>query len=365
MKLVVFGLTISSSWGNGHATLWRGLARALAERGHRVVFFELDRHYYAAHRDYTSIPGHGRLHLYRSWEEIRPIARRELRDAEVAIVTSFCAESVPATELLQESGCLRVFYDLDTPVTLDALEGGRSVDYLGPRGLVDFDLVLSYTGGGALDALKQRLGAVRVAPLYGSVDPNVHRPVLPETRFAADLSYIGTYAADRQPALEALLIEPARRLPERQFLIAGAQYPGEFPWTPNINFVRHLEPAQHPAFFSSSRLTLNITRRAMKAMGYCPSGRLFEAAACGAPIVSDRWEGLEQFFTPGREILTADTTAEAMAALEMSDDVLRRIARDARERVLHEHTALHRVLQLEWVLNLASSPLAPEQTAGV
>jgi len=366
MKLVIFGLTISSSWGNGHATLWRGLVRALADRGHCVVFFELDRPYYAAHRDYTTIPGSGRLRLYRSWADALPLARQELRDADVGIVTSFCSESLPATELLVESGVrAKVFYDLDTPVTLHALENGQHVDYIGPRGLADFDLVLSYTGGRALDELKRRLGATRVMPLYGSVDPQVHRPVLPETRFAADLSYLGTYAADRQAALERLLIEPARRLPEQRFVIAGAQYPAEFPWAPNIAFVRHLEPAQHPAFFSSSRLTLNITRSAMQAMGYCPSGRLFEAAACGVPLLSDRWEGLEQFFTPGSEILLADTTEEAMAALQLNEGVLRKIARQARDRAMNEHTALHRVFQLECGLDVALSPPAPEQEVEV
>ena len=353
MKLVIFGLTISSSWGNGHATLWRGLCRALAERGHRVVFFEQDRSYYAAHRDYFDVPG-GHLVLYGSWDDVRALARRELADADVGMVTSYCSDGVAATELLGESAApLRVFYDLDTPVTLDALERGERVDYVGSRGLVDFDLVLSYTGGRALELLQRRLGARRVAPLYGSVDPAVHRPTLAEARFAADLSYLGTYAADRQESLEQLFIAPARRRPAQRFLIGGAQYPPEFPWTENIFFVRHVEPAQHPAFFCSSRLTLNVTRRAMKAMGYCPSGRLFEAAACGVPLLSDEWEGLDQFFRPGEEILVADTTEAALAALDSPDSALRQIATQARERVLNEHTALHRAEEMETAFTAA------------
>src|SRR4051812_30691511 len=355
MKLVVFGLTISSSWGNGHATLWRGLCRALAERGHNVIFFEQDRSYYAAHRDYFEVP-RGKLRLYSSWSEARSLALRELVDADVGLVTSYCSDGVAATELLVESNArLRVFYDLDTPVTLDALERGHGVDYIGPRGLIDFDLVLSYTGGRALELLQRRLGARRVAPLYGSVDPTVHRPVLPETRFTADLSYLGTYAADRQALLETLFIEPARREAQQRFVIGGAQYPAEFPWAPNIYFVQHLEPAQHPAFFCSSRLTLNITRRAMKAMGYCPSGRLFEAAACGVPILSDKWEGLDEFFTPGAEIITAESTEEAVAALHLPEGALRRLARQARDRVVNEHTAMHRVFELEVALESALS----------
>ncbi|MCR6655875.1 MAG: glycosyltransferase [Opitutus sp.] len=365
MKLVIFGLTLSSSWGNGHATLWRGLCRALAERGHRIVFFEADREYYATHRDLTELEC-GQLVIYRAWSEVRARAWQELADADVGIVTSYCSDAIAATELLNDCvGKLKVFYDLDTPVTLSAVEEGRPVDYIGERGLRDFDLVLSYTGGRALDELRSRLGARRVATLYGSVDPSVHRRVGLEQRFRADLSYLGTYAPDRQSTLETLFMEPARRLPQRRFLIGGAQYPQEFPWAENIFFVQHVDPAYHPAFYSSSRLTLNVTRRAMKAMGYCPSGRLFEAAACGTPILSDGWEGLDRFFTPGEEIIVAQTSDEATAAMEFSDAELQRIARRALERVHDEHTARHRVIELEKLLGETLCTLPTEASTAV
>jgi spore maturation protein CgeB len=148
------------------------------------------------------------------------------------------------------------------------------------------------------------LGARRVAPLYGSVDPQVHCPCAPRDSYRSDLSYVGTYAADRQHALNTLFLEPARHMPQKRFVLAGAPYPMSFPWSNNIFFVRHVPPAEHAALYCSSRLTLNVTRNVMARMGYCPSGRLFEAAACGAPIVSDCWEGLDQFFTPGNEVLT-------------------------------------------------------------
>lgn len=346
MKFVIFGLTVSSSWGNGHATLWRGLCRALAGRGHRVVFFERDVPYYAATRDLWELPG-GRLHLYPEWAEAFPVAARELRDADVGIVTSYCGDALAAGDLLGDSPALRVFYDMDTPVTLDVLRSGSEVPYIGERGLADYDLVLSYTGGGALRELRERLGAGRVAPLYGHVDPAVHRPVPPTEQYGCDLSYLGTYAPDRQAALEALFIEPARRLPSRRFMLGGAQYPHDFPWAPNLFYRRHLPPALHPAFFCSSRMTLNVTRRAMAEMGYCPSGRLFEAAACGVPLLSDGWEGLESFFTPGEEILVARTTEEAVEALSSSDAELARMAKAARERTLAEHTSDRRAAQLE------------------
>jgi spore maturation protein CgeB len=353
MKLVIFGLSVSSSWGNGHATLWRGLIGALARRGHQVVFFERDVPYYAAHRDLTHLPD-GELVLYDAWTTALPLARRHLADADVGMVTSYCADGESAADLVLDSGAsLRVFYDLDTPITLAQLDAGLPVPYVPRQGLGDFDLVLSYTGGRALDALRSRLGAVRVAPLYGSVDPAVHRPVRPVEAYAADLSYLGTYAEDRQYALEALFVAPARRLPHRRFLIGGAQYPATFPWTDNIYFKRHLPPSEHPAFFSSSRLTLNITRRAMAEMGHCPSGRLFEAAACGAPILSDAWDGLDEFFTPGHEILVARDTADAIAAIESSEAELTALARAARDRTLAEHTADHRAVELELLLDAA------------
>jgi spore maturation protein CgeB len=353
MKLVIFGLTVSSSWGNGHATIWRGLCRALAHRGHDVVFFERDVPYYAIHRDLTELPG-GQLHLYADWEDVLSLAQRHLTDADVAIVTSYCPDGIAAADLVLSSPArLRTFYDLDTPVTLQRLRAGALVDYIGPHGLRDFDLVLSFTGGAALDELRTRLGATRVAPLYGSVDPEVHRPVPPVAAYSADLSYLGTYAEDRQATLNTLFIEPARQLPHQRFLIGGALYPQTFPWTANIFFVRHVPPAHHPAFFCSSRLTLNVTRRAMAEMGYCPSGRLFEAAACGVPLLSDWWEGLDAFLEPGAEIIIARTTEDVPGALQLSREQLARIARSARERVLDEHTAERRAADLEAALTAA------------
>ena len=347
MKIVVFGLTISSSWGNGHATLWRGLCRALARRGHRVVFFEHDVPYYAETRDLFDLPG-GALVLYGDWDTIRRRAAAEIADADVAMVTSYCPHGIEATDLvLEEARGARLFYDLDTPVTLSRLKAGETTTYIGPGGLRGFDLVLSYTGGAALDLLREDLGASRVAPLYGHVDPEVHRPVEPQEAFRSDLSYLGTYAADRQDTLESLFVAPARDRPDRRFLIGGAQYPQDFPWASNIYFVRHLPPPDHPAFFSSSRLTLNATRRAMAEMGWCPSGRLFEASACGAPVLSDVWDGLEAFFEPGREILVARTTEDAIAALDLGDLELKRIGEASRERTLREHTSDRRAEELE------------------
>jgi spore maturation protein CgeB len=357
MKIVVFGLTISSSWGNGHATLWRGLSRALARRGHHVVFFERDQPFYAGNRDLFEVPG-GELVLYGVWDDVRQRAAADVADADVAMVTSYCPDGIAATDVVLAGRALPVFYDLDTPVTLSRLSRGEGLSYLGPGGLAGFALVLSFTGGVALERLRDTLGAERAVPLYGHVDPDVHRPVEPMSHYRADLSYLGTYAADRQAALGEFLMEPARLRPGKRFLIGGAQYPQNFPWTSNIFFVRHLPPTEHAAFFSSSRLTLNVTREPMAAMGWCPSGRLFEAAACGAALLSDTWDGLDAFFTPGREILAAADAGEALAALDLDDAEVRRIARAARERTLAEHTSDRRAEELERILDTARTPLA-------
>lgn len=350
MKLVIFGLAVSSSWGNGHAVLWRALIRAFGERGHHTVFFERDVPYYADNRDLTCLEG-GRLVLYRNWAEVLPEASRQLSDADAGMVTSYCPDALAATELVLDASGLHVFYDLDTPVTLARLAAGEPVGYIGHEGLAPFDLVLSFTGGAGLTALRHRLGAKRVAPLYGSVDPDRYRPATAPEGARAALSYLGTYASDRQAGLEALLVKPARRRRDLGFLVGGAQYPADFPWAENIHFKRHVPPHQHPCFYAAARLTLNVTRQAMAALGWCPSGRLFEAAACGTPIVSDWWEGLDAFFSPEREIMIVRTTGDVLTALDRSDAELTGIGLAAREQVLARHTAGHRAAELEMLLS--------------
>jgi spore maturation protein CgeB len=341
MKLVIFGLTVSSSWGNGHATLWRGLCNALARQGHDVSFFERDVSYYANHRDLVW-PDKYKLVLYPGWNEVSSVAKCAVRDADVALVTSYCPDAAQACDLVLESSALKLFYDLDTAVTLEKRRSQGSVDYIPGYGLGHFDLVLSYVGGRALEELQTFLGAKRVAPLYGSVDPAIHKPVGRSPQYESDLSYLGTYASDRQAVLEELFIRPAQRLPEKKFVLGGAQYPDEFPWKENVWFVEHVPPPEHASFYCSSKATLNVTRAAMAKFGYCPSGRLFEAAACETPVVSDSWEGLDNFFEPGREIMVASSSSEVVDAITKNSEELLQIGKAARERVLSAHTADHR-----------------------
>lgn len=354
MHLVIFGLGMSSSWGNGHATLWRGMVKALGRRGHTVTFYEKDVPYYAATRDGWEAPRGVQLRLYSEFSEIRGEAERDLAHADLGMTTSYCADGrTAARTLLDSSAGIKGFYDLDTPVTLRNLHCGSDVPYVPLDGLSAFDVVLSYTGGRALEELTTRLGARWAVPLYGWVDGETHFPAAAREEFRAELSYLGTYAADRQAALNTLFVETAKTMPLQRFAIGGAQYPEDFPWTPNIFFVRHLPPALHAAFFCSGRATLNVTRQAMAQYGFCPSGRLFEAAACGTPLLSDVWDGLETFFTAGAEILPVRNTADVREALSLSDGELQRIGAAARERTLQHHTAEQRVIELEGICERA------------
>jgi spore maturation protein CgeB len=354
MKVVIFGLAISSSWGNGHATLWRGLCKALAARSHEVTFFERDVPYYAQHRDYVAIPS-GTLVLYSDFDAITERAAAELERADVAIVTSFCPDAVSAADLVLEAPhAVHVFYDLDTPVTLAALDSGECPHWVGDRGLEPYDLVLSFTGGIALHLLRAWLGARRVAPLYGFVDPELHCPATGHERFAGSLSYLGTYSPDRQAKVESLFLQSARARPRERFVLGGAQYPEPWKMPGNVVHFPHVAPRDHSAFFCSSRLTLNVTRDTMARFGYCPSGRLFEAAAAGVPLVSDWFEGLESFFEPEREIAVAYGPSDVMRTLKRDPDELAQVSARARKRALSEHTAAHRALELERLLGGAA-----------
>ena len=341
MKITLFGLTLSSSWGNGHATPYRAILRALHRLGHRVTFYERDVPYYARHRDFRQWE-YCELKLYSDWESVRHEALAEAAESDVAMTASYVPEGARiADELLSLSRPLRVYYDLDTPITLQRLRQG-DLDYLRARQLPQFDLVLSWTGGQSLGALQRDYGVRDARPLFGCVDPDLYRPVRARPGLRCELSYMGTYAEDRQAKLESLFLEPARRRPASRFLLAGPLYPAQLKWPANVQRLEHVPPADHPALYSSSRLTLNLTREAMAISGYCPSGRFFEAAACGTPIVTDWFGGLDSFFEPGAEVLVARDADEVLRALDRSDVDLMQMARRARERTLEQHTGYQR-----------------------
>jgi spore maturation protein CgeB len=356
MKLVIFGLSITSSWGNGHATTFRALCQALHRRGHRIVFFEHNLEWYQNNRDLPD-PPYCDLKVFESWQETLPSVHNELRDADVAMVGSYFPDGIAALEeVLASNVPVKAFYDIDTPVTVRSLsEHGRS-DYLLQRHLPELDIYFSFTGGPMLQRLEQDMGVPFAVPLYCSVDPEKHRELPVNPRFACDMSYMGTYAADRQPKIEELLCIPARQLAQQKFIVAGPQYPSHIAWPGNVERIMHLDPQYHPELYSSSRITLNVTRREMVIAGYSPSVRLFEAAACGAAIVSDVWPGLETFFEPGREILLSTGSDDVVRYLRDYDAAeLQRIGRAARERVLSSHTNDVRAQEFELAVETATS----------
>jgi spore maturation protein CgeB len=344
MNIVFFGLSITSSWGNGHATTYRALVRALVAAGHRVSFFERDQPWYAENRDLLSIDG-AEIHLYKTLPDLKR-HRADIESSDAVIIGSYVPEAIPlANSLFGEVRGVMAFYDIDTPVTLSKLEAG-DFEYIDRQTIPKYDLYLSFTGGPTLKTLEKKYRARRAVALYCSVEPEHYFPEKTVPKW--DLGYLGTYSADRQPGLQQLLLDPARELSERRFVVAGPQYPEEILWPANVARIEHLNPVDHRRFYNQQRFTLNLTRAAMRKAGYSPSIRLFEAAACGAPIITDAWSGLEAIFTPGEDILIARSAADVISYLrELSPERARNIGRRGRERILAGHTAAHRARELE------------------
>ena len=361
LRLVVLGLSLSSSWGNGHATTYRALLKAFAGRGHDVLFLERDVPWYADHRDLAD-PDFCRFALYADLAGLEA-HRAAIAGADAVIVGSYVPEGVAVGDrVLAWAGGTRAFYDIDTPVTLAALEAGTCA-YLAPAQIGAYDLYLSFTGGPTLELLERRYGAPAARALYCSVDVEAYAPRARPALY--DLSYLGTYSPDRQPTLERLLIEPARRAPDLRFAVAGPQYPAEIDWPANVARIAHLPPRAHPDFYAGSRYTLNVTRADMIAAGFSPSVRLFEAGACGTPLISDAWAGLDTVLAPGREILCPASPDEVLAILRDRTEAERvRLGAAARQAVLARHAAEIRAAELEAHLREGAARRRPAGPAG-
>ena len=351
LSVVFFGLSITSSWGNGHATTYRALISALAARGHEILFLERDVPWYRQHRDLPRPPD-CRLGLYESLDELKKEYGKEVRGADAVIVGSYVPEGAAVGEWIMEtSGGIKGFYDIDTPITLSALIRD-ACEYLTAKQIQQYDIYFSFSGGPILERLERQFGAQRARALYCSVNPAHYNPR--ELNKHWDIGYLGTYSADRQPGLERLLLEPARAAPGSSFIVAGAQYPEDILWPPNVARFDHLPPAQHCGFFNEQRFTLNLTRGDMIAAGWSPSVRLFEAAACGTPIISDWWEGLDEFLKPEEEILIAQTGDEVLEILNtLSEPRRQAIGAAGRNRILLSHTSAHRAIEFENEVRLA------------
>jgi spore maturation protein CgeB len=336
VRVVILGLSATSAWGNGHATNYRALVSAMLDRGHEVLFLERNRPWYAENRDFDA-PW---IELYDETEELERWSDA-VAQADLALIGSYVPDGCDVARwLFEHAEGVTAFWDIDTPVTAAKLSRG-DYEYLSPELVPHFDLYLSFTGG----PLLEQLGASRPRAFYCIADPELYRPF----HFAPhwQLGYLGTYSDDRQPTVEQLLLEPARRLPEEGFALAGARYPSSIEWPGNVTRFESVPPARHAAFYGSQRFTLNVTRAEMIEAGWSPSVRLFEAAACAVPVISDCWEGLETFFEPGSEILLAESADDVLGHLRLDEGARREIGRRARSRVLADHTPARRVEELE------------------
>jgi spore maturation protein CgeB len=345
LDIVILGLSITSSWGNGHATTYRGLMQALVARGHNVLFLERDVPWYAETRDLPT-PPYGRTELYTSLDDLQDRFSTAMQRADVVVVGSYVPDGVAiGTWVTQTARGVTAFYDIDTPVTLAKLRSGE-YDYLSPALIPRYHLYLSFTGGPILTQLEGGYGAAMARPLYCAVDPLLYAPEARDWTY--DLGYMGTYSVDRQTTLQCLLLAPAQHWPQGRFVVVGPQYPASIHWPANVARIDHLPPPAHRSFYNAQRFTLNITRTAMRQVGYAPSVRLFEAAACATPIISDTWPGLETFFVPGAEILISRSAAETLRYLrDIPAEERCALGARARARVLAEHTADHRAATFE------------------
>ncbi|WP_044239013.1 CgeB family protein [Chondromyces apiculatus] len=345
LRYVFLGLSLTSSWGNGHASAYRALLRGLRARGHSLLFLERDLPCHEQHRDLRR-PPYAEVGLYRSLDELRDRYAQAVREAALVVVGSGVPEgALVGAWVTEEARGRAAFYDLDTPVTLRKLALG---DHSGltPQLIGRYDLYLSFTGGPTLSLLERKYGAQRARPLYCGVDPEMYHPEPAEPRW--DLGYLGTYTEEKQQVLERLLLEPARRFRRGRFAVAGSQYPASIAWPENVHQLEHLTPEKHRAFYNAQRFTLNVTRGDMVESGWSPGVRLFEAAACGTPILTDPWPGLEAFFQPGREILLVRSTDDVVRRVRETFDSERlAIAQRARQRIFAEHTSSHRAETLE------------------
>jgi spore maturation protein CgeB len=348
VKVAFFGSSLVSSYWNGAATYYRGLIRALHRRGHRVTFYEPDAYERQAHRDIAD-PDWVEVIVY---EPTAAAALALVERAQRADVVVKATGVGVLDELLEEAVAevrgVSVFWDVDAPATLARLDADPDdpLRALVPR----YDLVLTYGGGDPVVAGYRGLNARDCVPVYNALDPVTHFPVAPDARFACDLAFVGNRLPDREDRVEEFLVRPAKLLPERSFLLAGAGWEArELP--ANVRLLGHLSTNDHNAVNSTPLAVLNVLRESMARNGWSPATRVFEAAGAGACLVSDAWAGIEEFLEPGREVLVAesgDDVADALASL--TPERARAIGAAARRRILAEHTYDHRAAQVEELL---------------
>jgi spore maturation protein CgeB len=352
LSIAFFGSSLVSAYWNGAATYYRGILQTLAARGHRITFYEPDAFDRQAHRDIPD-PNWARVVVYpvdnldgvlRALDQARA-ADLVVKASGVGVFDEVLEARVPAVKL---SSALAVYWDVDAPATLDRVAAHPDDPF---RKLIPvYDMILTYGGGPPVVAAYERFGAKSCVPIYNGLDPATHHPVPPEPRFACDLGLIANRLPDRERRIDEFFLAVAADLPSARFILAGNGW-ADKPMPPNTAYIGHLYTRDHNAFNASARTVLNVSRESMAACGYSPATRVFEAAGAGACIITDAWEGISEFFEPGREILVADTRPAVTEHLaRLTPQQTRRIGEAARTRALAEHTYAERVDVLEAAL---------------
>ena len=354
MNIAFFGSSLVSAYWNGAATYYRGVIRAMHERGHEVTFYEPDAYERQQHRDMAD-PDWCHVMVYLGEGEGGVLtALEQARDADLIVKASGVGvfdELLEAAVLdLKRPASLVAFWDVDAPATLDRVQNDPSDPF---RALIPrYDLVLTYGGGDPVIDAYRDMGARQCVPIYNALDPHTHHPVAPDPKFAATLGFLGNRLPDREARVEEFFLKAAALLPGERFLIGGSGW-GDKAMPPNVGYVGHVYTADHSAFNCTPRAVLNVSRDSMARYGFSPATRVFEAAGAGACLVTDYWEGIETFFAPDREILVARDGAEvAQIVGNLTEARAREIGQAALAHVLAEHTYAHRVAQLEKVLGL-------------
>jgi spore maturation protein CgeB len=352
MNIAFFGSSIVSAYWNGAATYYRGIVRALHDRGHRITFYEPDAFGRQQHRDIDD-PDWCTVVVYPAETEQQVLATVEqARGADLVVKASGVGVHDTLLESavlsLQAPGRLVLFWDVDAPATLDRMQADPAdpLRALVPR----YDLVLTYGGGEPVRAAYRDLGARECVPIYNALDPATHFPVEPDPRFEARLGFLGNRLPDREERVEEFFLRAAAQLPAHRMLLGGSGWQDKA-MPPNVHYVGHVYTADHNAFNCTPLAVLNISRASMARYGFSPATRVFEAAGAGACLITDAWEGVDTFFEPGSELLVAGNADEVAAHVEaLRPQTARRIGQAALQRVRAEHTYAHRAAQLDALL---------------
>ncbi|MFL5897097.1 MAG: glycosyltransferase [Solirubrobacterales bacterium] len=365
MKIAIFGSSLVSAYWNGACTYYRGIVRALDARGHQVTFHEPDAFDRQAHRDIDD-PAWAEVVVYEPADEraVRA-AVAAAADADFVVKASGVGvydEVLEAAVAELEGPRARIFWDVDAPATLAAMEGDPENPL---RGLIGgYDMVLTYGGGQPVINRYTALGARSCTPIYNALDPATHHPEPPRAQLACDLAFLGNRLPDREARVEEFFFGAVEALPHRSFLLGGNGWEERVAGLPNLRYLGHVPPGDHNALNRSALAVLNVSRESMAANGWSPATRVFEAAGAGACLITDEWEGLEEFLTPDEEALVARDGGEVAELLDGLDrERARMIGEAALERVLAEHTYDRRAEQVEAILGqVVASPSGVGQT---